>query len=164
MFLTDLEVTQMNIRMIESEKNLTPHEIKKVEERLNIQFPEEYKHFLLLYNGGHPQPEGFEYICEDHQNKSLVAWFLAIYDGKAENFLTFFKTYQGRIPENTVAIARDPGGNLILIGIGENNKGKIFFWLQDFEVEEGEVPDYSNVCLVANRFDEFLNSLFEVNI
>ncbi|NJO18450.1 MAG: SMI1/KNR4 family protein [Thioploca sp.] len=149
------------MRIIESEKKLALHEIKEVEETLNIQLPEEYKRFLLLYNGGHPQPGKFKYICEDHQNKSLVAWFLAIYEGKAENFLTFFKTYQGRIPQDTIAIARDPGGNLILLGINGKNRGKVFFWLQDFEVEEDEIPEYSNVCLIANSFDEFLNSLFE---
>lgn len=151
----------MNIRMTESEEKLTPREIKEAEKIINIQLPDEYKSFLLLYNGGHPEPGTFKYICDDHQNKSLVAWFLAIYKGKAENFLTFFKTYQGRIPEDTVAIGRDPGGNLILLGINRKNRGKVFFWLQDFEVEEGEVPDYSNVCLIANSFDEFLNSLFE---
>ncbi|MDY6994535.1 MAG: SMI1/KNR4 family protein [Pseudomonadota bacterium] len=150
----------MNIRMTESEKKLTPHEIEKAEKTLNLQLPEEYKRFLLLYNGGHPEPGKFKYICDDHQNRSLVAWFLAIYEGKAENFSTFYKTYKGRIPEDTIAIARDPGGNLILLGIEAENRGKLFFWLQDFEVEEGEIPDYSNVCLIADSFDEFFNSLF----
>ena len=68
-------------------------------------------------------------------------------------------SFKGRIPKDTLAIASDPGDNLILMGVGDDNNGKIYFWVKDHEVEEGDTPGYDNICLLANSLPEFLDSL-----
>lgn len=152
----------MKIKLVETEKKLTSEQLQKTEKTIGLQLPDEYRRFVLLYNGGCPKPGGFRFICQatGSWEESLVAWFLAIYEGEAENFLKFFNDYQGRIPADTIAIARDPGGNLILLGTVGKQRGKIFFWQQDFETDEDDVADYSNVCWVADSFNDFINSLF----
>jgi cell wall assembly regulator SMI1 len=150
----------MNIRKLSKvERPLTGEELQQVETRIGVQLPEDYRLFLLQHNGGHPEPSAFKYTCDQQQWKlAAVAYFLGIYEGEDENFLEYFDDYLGRIPAETIPIARDPGGNLILLGVSEAHRGKVYFWLQDFENDAG---DFSNVCFVANSFSEFLNALFD---
>jgi len=60
-------------------------------------------------------------------------------------------------------VARDPGGNLILLRTSGPNAGKVFFWIKDEEADDDEVADYNNVCFVAESFDKFLKSLKNVD-
>jgi hypothetical protein len=63
------------------------------------------------------------------------------------------------VPAGFLPLAVDPGGNLICLVISGTNTGKVYFWDHEEEVEEGQQPGYSNVYLIANSFNEFLNSL-----
>ena len=90
-----------------------------------------------------------------------VEYFLSIYDDPDANFLEYSDTFEDRIPKDTIAIAFDPGGNLILLGTDETNNGKVFFWMHSYETDEDEETDYSNVGFIANSFNEFIDSLFE---
>jgi hypothetical protein len=141
------------------EKDLTEKELTEAEHRVNVRFPDQYRQFLLKYNGGLPEPCAFNFKCgEEEPELACIAYFLAIYEGESENFFDYFETYQDRIPAELIPIARDPGGNLILIGIKNNYKEKVYFWQQDYEPDE---PDFSNICFIADSFNEFLSSLFD---
>jgi hypothetical protein len=60
------------------------------------------------------------------------------------------------LPAELTPIADDSGGNLICIAVDRPNSGAVYYW--DHE-EEGEAAPYSNVHVLADSFDEFLNSL-----
>jgi len=159
----------MNIKIIDELHPTNLDQLREVEKIIGVELPEEYKQFLLSHNGGYPEPNVFrvqwsgQYWAEGNEINS-IAWFLAVYDGKDMNFVDFYETHKDRIPKDTVAIADDPGSNLILLGTSGPNKGKVFFWQRDYEVDfqNGEVPDYSNVGFVSNSFNEFIDSLFEL--
>ena len=153
--------------LIEIENPLEPlskEAIQNAESALGVKFPNEYVQFLLKYNGGRPEPAGFDIEWRTNQpmsedwRTSMLSWFLSIYDGDETNLLEYNKiSFSGRIPKETIAIADDCGGNLILLGVSGEYKDKIFFWVKDDEVEEGGVPGFENVGFLANSFDEFLN-------
>lgn len=63
----------------------------------------------------------------------------------------------GRLPPDTMPIARDPFGNLVLLGLHGKCCGNVYFW--DHEREPDGQPDRSNVELVADSFDRFLRGL-----
>ena len=138
--------------------------IQDAEKALGVKFSNEYIQFLLKYNGGRPEPDGFDIEWQTHQEigqhwgTSMLSWFLSIYDGKSTNLLRYNQvTFRGRIPKETIAIAHDCGGNLILLGVTGEYKDKVLFWVKDYEVEEGEVPGFDNVGFLADSFDEFIN-------
>ena len=146
----------------------SPTQLREAEQVIGVELPESYRTFLLTTKVGQPEADTFQVQWDGQEwaegnEENVVAWFLAIYDGEHEDFLDYFDTFVGRIPEDTVPIARDPGGNLILIGTSKSNKGKVFFWQREFEVDpsDGDSADYSNVGFVASSFDEFINSLKE---
>ena len=97
--------------------------IQNAENALGVKFPNEYVQFLLKYNGGRPDPDGFDIEWRDNQEMgqhwrtSMLSWFLSIHDGNSANLLRYNQiTFRGRIPKGTIAIAYDCGGNLILLG------------------------------------------------
>lgn len=165
------------LEKIKSPKDqLNLQDIEQVEKKLNVALPLSYKNFLLKYNGGRPAPDGFDISwpenrinsetrreCSEDWRTSMVDWFLAIHEGESSNFIKYNEiTFKGRIPKETIAIAYDPGGNLILLGIFGEQIGKVLFWVKDYENWEGDdsvenIPWYDNIGLIANSFDEFIN-------
>jgi hypothetical protein len=154
------------ISVRDSKTPLTEEVLRATEERLGIVLPEEYRSFLLIHNGGHPTPDVFKFGTHSGRySDSCVAWFLAIYDGEYSNFETYFmryKLHQQRLPSELVAIARDPGGNLVCIAVDGAQKGAIFFWDHEQECGDGDRPTFSNVYLIADSFSAFLSSLHTV--
>ncbi len=156
----------MNVKIENAKKSLTAEGLQKAEEVIGVTLPEEYKRFLMMHNGGYPEPADFEILWKENGEVkermiSNISWFMAIYDGDASNLLKKFESLKGRIPEDTIAIAIDPGGNYIVLGITGQNKGKVFFWMLDYEDHTGETANESNVGFVANSFNEFFDSLCE---
>ena len=140
---------------------LKKSEIEELENNNSLQLPPTYRTFLETFNGGYPDPDGFSFI--DSDDGSSVDRFLGINVGKHSNLEKYLKIYEGRLPKGLFPIAHDPGGNLILIGIEEPIRGKVFFWDHEKEVDSG-APDMSNVYPVANSFEDFLNELHEYEI
>lgn len=149
----------------QTESPLSLSQIEEVEEFAGLNFPKEYKDHLLKYNGGQCVPNVFSFEENGEITNSCIDWFLAIYDGEYDNLKTYIFTYKiekKRLPQNLLPIAHDPGGNLICISCG-NEEGRIYFWDHEKELDYNIVDDndYSNLFLIANDFNEFLDELKE---
>jgi hypothetical protein len=157
------EMTLMAAFFTESKAPLEPVELDALEQRLAIKLPEEYRHFLLMQNGGRPKPAGFDFIGGGgRQEDSSVKFFLGVYDGEFSNFEDKFRTFKilkRRMPEELVPIANDSFGNYICLAITGKHKGAVFFWDHENEADEGEEPTYANVHLIKPSLQEFLDSL-----
>lgn len=140
---------------------LPEHILKVLELYWGFGLPMEYRSFLLKHNGGEPVEDIFNFK-DDKENGSDVRFFLGIYPDEHRNLLEYLKTYNGRIPKNLFPIAYDSCGNLICISTMGSDRGKIYFWDHEMEAYEVEEPDYSNLTLIADSFDEFLNSLHDL--
>jgi hypothetical protein len=153
-------------RMTHTLGQLDPEAVKKAEQLIGTPLPDAYKQFLQKYNGGRPEPAGFLITWSgqgwaEGWSVNTVDVFFGFKQDDPINFLDFLNVFSNRVPADTVPIGHDPGGNLLLLGFTGPNAGKVFFWMRDYEVEEGQVPDYSNVGFVASSFSEFLEGLFE---
>lgn len=123
--------------------------------------PKDYREFLLVYNGGYPEPDAFHFIGSE--DGSTIDRFLGIGVGEHSNLEKYLKTYEGRLPCDFFPIAHDPGGNLICIGTKGQYKGQIFFWDHEYEADEEE-PNMSNMSLVSQSFQELMDNLYELDI
>lgn len=156
---------------------LTEERLTKLEAKLKARLPDEYRSFLLKYNGGRPDRQRFLFTGENYngeEQESILEWFFAVhdqpYDEDAEweengddDFLPYFaqpldhvlQDYRSETTEtDTVPIARDPCGNLITLGLRGERTGKIYFY--DHEID---MP-----TLLANRFSEFLEDLLPTEV
>lgn len=145
------------VMIFENEGSLSEEDIVKLEKKLKFYFPKDYRSFLLEYNGGYPEPDSFNFF--DGREGADIQSFFGISKDVDYDILKVYKNFKKRIPNILFPIACDSGGNLICIGIKDEFEGKIYFW--DHEKEKN-VPDFSNITLISNSFNIFLNSLYEI--
>jgi len=146
--------------------HLSSLDIDAVQNRLYIKFPEDYRQYLLKYNGGQPQRSllfGLGTSVEPYSAfSSSIHYFYALYNDSEDhydNFEDFFHILKGRMPTHIFPIARDLAGNQICISSGFDDYGYIYFWDHEEEADEDEEPDYRNLTLLSKSFKEFIEKL-----
>ena len=148
----------------QTEASLSLSQIEEIEKFVELDFPKEYKDHLLKHNGGQCVPNVFSFREKGKIADSCIDWFLAIYGGEYDNLkreIEMVKIQQKRMPTHILPIAHDPGGNLICISCNSIDNGYIYFWDHEKEVDynTSNDSDYSNLYLIANGFNDFINGL-----
>lgn len=151
----------MDINIQDSEKALTEVDLVRLEEQIQHRIPDAYRVFLLNHNGGYPEPSDFKIDSDTEESTQIssVDWFLGIGGQESTELKYCIETYKGRLPKSLFPVARDPGGSLICISTKKDDLGKVYFWEHEEEVEDSEEPNESNLYLIADSFEAFLNSL-----
>lgn len=151
----------------------------QLEERLGFRLPQDYRDFLLRYNGGGPDERNYCSQVTGDNDPYLITLFFPV-EGRVDLF-SQWKTYKGRIPASLLPIGSDDLGNLFCLGVDGPARNRVYFW--DHEGEKaafdlvGEVAPgdirgrrlgaendsgyWRNILLVANSFTDFVNGLGE---
>jgi len=147
---------------IEANKQINIKDIEALEESYGLSLPEDYKQFLLKYNGGEPD----KYLFKDKNLGSLVLnvlYGINIEDSYDE-LHNVIKVYKDRIPSSFIPIGDDSGGNQFVIGIKGKFKDKIYLWDHNTELEHNKFTENTlpgNMYKLADNFTEFINALEE---
>jgi hypothetical protein len=149
----------MNVNVEKWENRIIDDEILAFEFKHSIQIPKLYKIFLAKNNVCVTEPDGFFTKHVKHINKEdkpdnelgVFRGFLINNEEWNLEWLYSIFVLSDRITEDYLPITMDGAGNIICLGIIENNKGKVYFW---FAEEESKDP----FCL-ADNFNDFLNSI-----
>lgn len=151
----------MEYQIIESGPTLTGEDIAAWEQRTSQRVPEPYREFLMVHNGGYPDPADFTIEGKEGEPDMVgaVDRFLGVGVAEYGSLDYYLHVYQDRLPSDFFPIASDPGGNIICMGTSREDAGKIFFWDHEEESEEGEPPTRKNSYFVADSLDALLRSL-----
>ncbi|MBC7809956.1 MAG: SMI1/KNR4 family protein [Burkholderiales bacterium] len=160
------------MNLFESASLLDESDLTYLEESQGIALPEDYRRFLLAHNGGYPELCVFPIDDFPRDTHAMVGWFFALegafsdtgavegYQGLPPTIEEALVDYRNRVPSDLLPIARDPGGNLICLGVKGEQTGKVYFWDHNEEsIDEEGHPTYLNVYKIADTFTKFLNSL-----
>ena len=156
------------IQFKEEAQPLEAEELLELQRALEMtELPVGYWQFLLTTNGGRPTNEFKWYKVKNAEdfvagfNGVMVDCFLSVKDKEQPTceILEIAKTFAGRIPSDTLPIADDPFGNLILLGVGEGNFNEVFLWDHEAEGYEPPEDEYHNVGKLADSFEEFIEGL-----
>lgn len=141
-----------------SEAGASQDALSRLERQLGATLPDDYRRFMLEFNGGRPEPSGFVFATGGGKSDSAVRYFLTL-DEREERYTIqqFLNQYRDRIPPNTLPIACDSFGNLVLLDAGDRASGAVCFW--DHEKENAEESTWDNVVVVAPSFSTFLSAL-----
>ncbi|MCM3225740.1 SMI1/KNR4 family protein [Terribacillus saccharophilus] len=132
---------------------ITLEDISRFEQKYILTLSNQYKDFLLKYNGGYPQESSFK--ISEEEGESLVNKFYGIGDMKG-NLAKVYDIIEDEIPEGFLSIANDPSGKEILLGVNQEFNGKIYLWMHDIEPED----EMDNMFILADDFSEFINDLY----
>lgn len=126
--------------------------ISMAESQVGYEFPEDYREFLLRYNGGLAEEGVFDI---PGRGQSSVIFFGVDTKESYSDLVLNFNDYKFRLPEKSIPIGFDPGGNLIcLVHIG--GEWKVYFW--DHE-KDNDPPVVANMLLLNESFSKFVDSL-----
>ncbi|MBC1554262.1 SMI1/KNR4 family protein [Listeria booriae] len=138
-----------------SNKKATSAAIEDFEQRYNLKLAEDYKKFLLDFNGGYADPNVFK-ISEEQGESALNTLYGLGIDDEYDELESVYESLDGIIPSDFISIADDSGGNQICLGVDDDYFGKVFVWIHDMEIEE----DMDNMFLLADDFKLFLDNLY----
>lgn len=171
----ETRLTELGLLTIGDNK-VDKENVEGIEKRYSISLPELYKRFLLRYEDSEFEREiqfrTIEKTPWSHGDdfESLGSFFV-ISDG-INNLEKKIEQYYDRLPTSILPIADDSAGNLLCIGVKDDEyQGKIYFWDHENEfvakvmLNEGlngasSIEDYwENIYLVAGSFIDFIRSL-----
>ncbi len=145
-------------RLQDSGQPFSRSELAALETKLGLQFPEDYREFLLCYNGG-VWRHGVECKvrtpswCVDELIVSVMHGIVPESCDAACDILHDCETFKDRIPADCVPIM-DALGNPIFLDLGPANYGKVYYYNRSHEGGEESL-----VYLIADSFTEFMQVL-----
>ncbi|WID95362.1 SMI1/KNR4 family protein [Bosea vestrisii] len=124
-----------------------------------LRLPDDYRGFMLRYDGGRPYPlmfrhtaleaEGFENPTE-HYLDPLYSW---------RRVASWNRELGNRLPPGCMSIGADPGLLEIALSLRDEDHGAIYSWVRNWGAWGSE--DNSYLCLQAPSFRAFTTSLFD---
>jgi|GEM_PF-793805 len=144
---------------IDNVLKLSDDALKAFEQKFACQLPQDYRKFLLQNNGGFPSPDCISFKEAGHETASDVFCFFTIGDDRKWASIDWHcDTYSGRLPKDTLPIARDSCGNLWLLAVARESSGSVFFW-DHGSYNTFDETDLANWPRVAASFEEFYGKL-----
>ena len=129
-------------------------EISEFEKKNNISLPSEYIEFLKKHNGGVPEKNSFS-------DGLVLNFFFGLFENNQieESLQWHLNIYEDRYPSLMLPIASAGGGDLILLGLNDQYKSKIYYWDHNWEAENDGSNYFDNVKFIANNLGDFLAML-----
>lgn len=150
----------MPLVQMEDTASLAEADLAAFEAKWDVKLPAQYRKFLRNYDGGYPDPTGFNF--KSGKGGSALSCFFGVKQNVDLSLDDALRTFKDRIPQRFFPVADDQGGNLICISLFGEDHGKIYFWNHELEADEtqGFTPETTNnLILVADSFDEFIEGL-----
>ncbi len=150
----------MPIKITRDPKLLNEDDIHTIEAELGMGLPDDYRDFLLQYNGGDPEPNVFAVSGE--VKCASVNLFYGVRDSaQRDDLLTARHRMLERMPGHMIPIGDLSCGNLMCVSLARRDYGYVYFWDHELEAEENEQPSYENLFKIADSFSAFWNGVRE---
>lgn len=129
------------------------------EMKLKSKLPDDYRSFLLEYNGGKPEENMF--AIPKAKKQCGVTCFFGIYNSKkATDLVTERARFSDRLPVHILPIAGAKDGNLVCLSVASSDFGSVYLWNHELETESssGEsflkiVPSFSEFMAALQKYD-----------
>jgi hypothetical protein len=132
------------------------------EQKTGYSLPEDYRAFLLKYNGGVIQPWMFRHNHPEFYEDDREMILDYLYDWKKvlkSSDLVDIPLEVANQPPGYIAIGQDPGVGIIMLSLQPNNFGTVIYWLRMHFIW-GDEPN--NVLgFIAPSFTAFLDGLYD---
>ena len=123
--------------------------IESVEHRLQITLPDDFKKFVLKYDGGYPHPNHFTVDGKVEIFNNL----LSLDENECGNIYEVLKDLQDRIGDQLIPFAEDGFGNLLCFDYSADKT--IVFW-----DHEKNYDDFKESTIVCSSFSSLIENLF----
>jgi cell wall assembly regulator SMI1 len=123
--------------------------LDRLQAQLGAALPAAYRRFLLRTNGGRAGDAAFDV---PRFGRTLVNDFLGVDAGDHADLMAMRQRLDHFLPPALLAVADDPAGNLVCIGLAGEMAQRVLFCCLEEPIERGLYP-------LADDFDGFLARL-----
>lgn len=135
---------------------LSMQEIVRLEKEMHLNFPEEYKQFLMNKNGGVPEENYLSTVIPSNGEEIVLGALLGINDNDNFDLESWCKEYGDELMESSLIIGTEYGSGLFVL-ICESDQAGVYFWDNGQELEGSS--DEENVYKLATSFGAFISGL-----
>ena len=140
---------------IEAYKNGNAEKVSKLEKEFRIKLPEDYRNFLIQYNGGDVE-DGNLYVKELDEDMRMGYFFgIGIEEGFAD-ITEINDEYDDDIPKKSLLIGMDEGSGFLLLISGGEDSG---IWYYDHTYFFDKSTDDLNTYFICETFSDFIKIL-----
>lgn len=130
-------------------KSISIDTIERMEDRLQITLPDDYKQFVLKYDGGYPHPNHFKV----DEKVEILNNLLSLDENETDNIYEVLEDLQNRIGDQLIPFAEDGFGNLLCFDYSADKT--IVFW-----DHEKNYDDFKESTIVCSSFSSLIENLF----
>ena len=150
-----MEFKNRKTMKIEAYKNGNREEVAKFEKDFRVKLPEDYRNFLIEYNGGSVS-DAYLYVEELDEHILMGKFFgIGVKEGFAD-IIEINEEYDEDIPKKSLLIGIDAGsGFILLINDGESDG----IWYYDHTYFFDKSSDELNTYFICATFTDFIEML-----
>lgn len=142
--------------------NISEEEVFKFEEKIGFSLPDDYKEFLLNYNGGVPEIKYSTFELNDFDESIGLQVLYGLNLAQNLDLREWNEEYEDDLLDDCIIIGHGIGFGLIVLVKSMEFSG-IYFWDHSFELESSSEDE--NVYKIADTFKQFIDNLDEpINI
>lgn len=142
---------------------ITQADIEHFETTYNVKLPDDYKAFLLAYNGGYPHISAFEFKINGRRLTSGVYFFCGLGDVTDYARLSEMIEYVREdciAPSYIVPIAGATDSDIICLSTREEDYGCIYYYDHNWPFRFEKAPGkHKTAFFLADSFTAFLDML-----
>lgn len=128
----------------------------RLEKEMHLNFPEDYKQFLMIKNGGVPEENYLSMIIPFNGEEIVLGALLGINENANFDLESWHKEYGDELMDSSLIIGTEYGSGLFVL-ICEGNQEGVYFWDNRQELEGSS--DEENVYKLATSFSAFISRL-----
>ncbi len=143
----------MRIRMEKPGHRAAPDEVKDLEETLGRALPSDYADFLLMQNGGRPDPSRLAVPRHPAGHCEIKSFYGLGGEIPCQTLWWGLEAHRDSMPDGFLPIAFTDQGHEICLVMREENFGAVVLWDQEWECGK---DCWDNVYDIAGSFIDFL--------
>jgi len=147
---------------IKSFGKIQKSKIQLLEKKIGFKLPVDYALFLENNNGGVIEHYQTFFVKELGQDVILDVLFGIEREHRGLDLSFWFDEKKDDLPEKSLVIGKDPGGNFILLVNSKDNKG-IYYWGANGFFLTATSTEEKNTYLIDFSFTKFINELKPFN-
>lgn len=134
----------------------TEETVRNFEQHIGFSLPDDYKQFLIEYNGGTPQVRNSTFTVEALSEIIPLDVLYGLGIDSEMDLQDWNDEYRSDLLSNSIVIGRDPGTGMVVLINDAEIKG-VFYWDQSLFFNQSNEEE--NVYKICDSFKEFINQL-----
>jgi SMI1-KNR4 cell-wall len=146
-------------RMEHCGRALTEEDVRSLEHEIGFSLPEDYRRFLLRYNGGIPRPGAFRIRGMPGNPYGVIQVFFGIdRDIDSSNLKWNYEVFSQDGPADLLPVACTPSGDVICLTSSGQGAGSVVLW--DYYNAPRDPLSREGMYQLADSFNQFVQGIF----